>query len=126
MAKSPPSTGTSSIPSDRLARYEQLVASHPQVERKGATVPYTSCNGHMFSMLDKDGTLSLRLPPDELAAFLKTFKAKLSEQYGVVRKEYADVPEAVWRKPRELQRLFAVSYAYVSGLKPKPTTRRKK
>jgi hypothetical protein len=121
MAKS-----TTAIPADRLARYEQLVATNPKIERKGATVPYTSCNGHMFSLLDKDGTLSLRLPPSELAAFLKKFKAKLSEQYGVVRKEYADVPEAVWGKPRELQRLFAASYAYVRSLKPKATTRRTK
>ena len=117
---------STTIPADRLARYEKLVATHPKVERKGDTIPYTSCNGHMFSQLNRDGSLSLRLPPDELAAFLKKFKAKLSVAYGVVRKEYADVPEAVWGKPRELQRLFAASYAYVSGLKPKATTRAKK
>ena len=111
---------------EALALYEKLVATNPAVERKGDTIPYTSCNGHMFSQLNTDGSLSLRLPPDELAAFLKKFKTKLSEAYGIVRKEYADVPEAAWKKPRELQRLFATSYAYVSGLKPKPTTRRKK
>jgi hypothetical protein len=117
---------TTAIPADRLARYERLVAILPEVERKGATVPYTSCNGHMFSFLSQDGTLSLRLPPDELGAFLKTFKAQLSRQYGVVMKEYAVVPETLWRKPRQLHRLFAASYAYVTGLKPKATTRRGK
>ena len=37
-----------SVPSDKLALYEKLVATNPSVERKGAAVPYTSWNGHMF------------------------------------------------------------------------------
>jgi hypothetical protein len=52
-------------PSDKLALYEQLVATHPRVERKGATVPSTSLNGHMFSYLSKEGKLALRLPAGE-------------------------------------------------------------
>jgi hypothetical protein len=27
--------------------YEKLIATNPKVERKGATMPYTSVNGHM-------------------------------------------------------------------------------
>ncbi len=50
-------------PSLSLARYEQLLAANPQVERKGAKVPYTSRNGHMFSFLDAEGSMALRLPP---------------------------------------------------------------
>ena len=37
------------ISADKLALYEKLVATDPNVERKGATMPYTSLNGHMFS-----------------------------------------------------------------------------
>ena len=48
-----------------LAAYEQLVASVPGLERKGAAMPYTSVNGNMFSFLDKAGALSLRLPDHE-------------------------------------------------------------
>lgn len=36
-------------PSDKVEWYEKLVATNPSVERKGATHPYTSLNGHMFS-----------------------------------------------------------------------------
>jgi len=36
-----------------LALYEKLVATNPKVERKGATMPYTSLNGHMFSLLTR-------------------------------------------------------------------------
>ena len=68
-------------PPDRLELYELLVATLPGVERKGATVPYTSVNGHMFSYLSKTGKLALRLPTE---------------------------------------------LRYVSALKPKPTTRKKR
>ena len=50
----------------------------------------------------------------------------LSVQYGIVQKEYVEVPDALLGKTAELKKYFAVSYDYVSGLKPKPTTRKKK
>jgi hypothetical protein len=40
---------------DKLALYDKLVATNPAIGRKGATVPYTSLNGHMFSYLSKGG-----------------------------------------------------------------------
>ncbi|HLQ39117.1 MAG TPA: hypothetical protein VK348_15010 [Planctomycetota bacterium] len=113
------------IPADKLACYEKLVATVQQLERKGAAVPYTSCNGHMFSYLSTDGTLGLRLPAGEREAFLKQYKTRLCVNYGVVMKEYVAVPDALLRSTRLLQRYFAISLAYVRGLKPKPTTRKK-
>jgi hypothetical protein len=113
------------VPADKLELYEKLVATLPGVERKGATVPYTSRNGHMFSYLSKAGTLALRLPTDEREAFLKKYKTTLCKQYGVVQKEYVDVPDALLKKTAELKKYFAASFAYVSALKPKPTTRKK-
>src|SRR5687768_14140225 len=69
-------------PADKLALYEKLVATQPGVERKGASMPYTSVNGHMFSFLTKEGKLALRLPAEERDAFLKRYKARLCEQHG--------------------------------------------
>ena len=40
-----------SIPAEKIALYEKLVAALPGVERKGADNPYTSLNGNMFSLL---------------------------------------------------------------------------
>ena len=121
MAKS---TGT--VPSDKLELYEKLVATNPNVERKGATVPYTSLNGHMFSYLTKEGKLALRLPTVEREAFLKKYKAKLCDAYGKVQPEYVEVPDSLLSSTRELRKFFDSSYAYVSSLKPKPTTNKKK
>ena len=40
----------STAPADKLALYEKLIATHPQIERRGAANPYTSLNGHMFTL----------------------------------------------------------------------------
>ena len=112
-------------PIDKLALYEKLVATNPDVERKGAANPYTSLNGHMFSMLDKTGMLILRLPEAEREAFIKKYKSKNPVQYGAVMREYVEVPDALLKKTSELKKYFEVSYKYICSLKPKPTTKKK-
>jgi hypothetical protein len=114
------------LPLDKLELYEKLVATNPSIKRKGATVPYTSLNGHMFSYLSKEGKLALRLPPAEREVFLKKYKAKLCEAYGIVQAEYVEVPDSLLSSTRELKKFFDSSYEYVSSLKPKSTTRKKK
>ena len=115
---------TSTTPDDMLEAYERLVATNPHVERKGAAMPYTSLNGHMFSFLTKLGTLALRLPTDQRDAFLKKYKTKLCEQHGTVLEEYVEVPDTLLKKTRELKKYFDLSYAYVASLKPKPTKKK--
>jgi TfoX/Sxy family transcriptional regulator of competence genes len=112
---------TPSVPAAILELYENLVATNPRVERKGAAMPYTSVNGHMFSFLTKTGTLALRLPAEERDAFLKKYKTKLCEQHGTVLEEYVEVPESLLKKTQALKKYFDLSYACVAALKPKPT-----
>ena len=106
---------------ENLTLYEKLVATNPSVQRKGDTMPYTSLNGHMFSLLTKVGTLILRLGPEDREAFLKKYKTRLPEQYGVIMKEYVEVPDGLLKKTQELRKYFDLSYAYVNSLKPKAT-----
>lgn len=112
------------IAADILELYEKLVATNPRVERKGASMPYTSLNGHMFSFLTKTGTLAIRLPADDRDVFLRKYKTKLCEQHGSVLEEYVEVPPALLKRTQELKKYFDLSYAYVSSLKPKPTKKR--
>src|ERR1700693_6123888 len=112
------------IPSDKLALYEKLVKTNPNIERKGAANPYTSLNGHMFTYLNPSGSLALRLPEDERGKFLKKYKTTLFEAYGAVMKEYVTVPDSLLKNTRELQKYFALSYQYVASLKPKPTKKK--
>jgi len=120
MAKPPPLA-----PPDKVALYDELIATCPGVVRKGAKSAYTSLNGHMFSFMDETGDLALRLPKDEREAFLVTHKTRLSVQYNTVMKEYVVVPEAMLKNTRRLAPVFAMSHDYVASLKPKPTTKKK-
>lgn len=109
----------SKIPPDKLELYERLIATNPLIERKGDVHPYTSVNGHMFTYLDQTGTLGVRLPADEVEAFLKKYKAKLFESYGVVKKDHVTVPEALLKNTKELKKYLQISFEYTKTLKPK-------
>jgi len=119
MAKTDPKTYE-----QNLALFEKLVATNKKKKKKGATMPYTSLNGHMFSLLTRDGHLILRLAPSVREAFLKKYKTKVPELYGAVMKEYAEVPDALLKKTSELRKYFDLSYAYVATLKPKATRKK--
>ena len=110
---------------DKVALFDALVAKFPKVERKGATMPYTSVNGNMFSLLTPQGDLALRLPSPEREAFLKKHKTSLCKQYGVVMKEYVRVPAALLESTHKLAPYFELSHRYASALKAKATTRKK-
>jgi len=112
--------------SEALVLYEKVVDAMPDVERKGDTMPYTSLNGHMFSVLHKDGSVALRLPPADRDAFVKKYKTTLASQYGIVQPEYVILPDALLAKTNDLLRFFQISFAYVGSLKPKPTTKKRK
>ncbi len=108
-----------------LAWYEALVATNPEVIRKGKTMPYTSLNGHMFSMLTKEGQVALRLPAGDREAFVEKYQTTQPVQYGAVMKEYVLVPAGLLERTAELQVYFEMSYGYVGSLKPKPTKGKK-
>lgn len=108
-----------------LAQYEELVSRVPNLERKGKTMPYTSVNGHMFSFLDKEGAMGLRLSEQDRTEFIEAFNSRLMEQHGRTMKEYVVVPPALLNNTDELSIYFKRSFDYVSSLKPKPTKKRK-
>jgi hypothetical protein len=114
-----PSKKTSKIPPAKLELYEKLIATNPDIERKGGVHPYTSMRGHMFSYLDQTGTMGLRLPNAELEAFLEKYKTKLFESYGVVKKDWVTVPDSLLKNTKELKKYLQISYQYVQTLKPK-------
>ncbi len=113
------------IADDKIEAYDRLIATCPQIERKGANVPYTSVNGHMFTMLDDQCTLAIRLPKDAVDAFLKKYNSSLHVAYGITRKDYVAVPDELLQKTDELKPYLELSFEHFSKLKPKPTTKKK-
>jgi hypothetical protein len=70
--------------------YDKLIATYPKIERKGAAHPYTSLNGHMFTLLHQSNTLAIRLPErreEFLKKFLKKYETTLFEAYDAVMRE---------------------------------------
>ena len=115
----PKSKSKCSIPTETLALYEKLVAANPEAERKGATVPYTSANGTMFSFLTADGALALRLPPDQLEPFFQKYNTTHPVAYGKVMKDWAAVPDSLLANTKELSKYFDLSYRHAANKKSK-------
>jgi TfoX/Sxy family transcriptional regulator of competence genes len=113
----------SPTPADNVAFYDQLIATIPAIERKGAANPYTALNGNMFTLLHQS-RLAIRLPEDQRKAFLKKYKTTLFEAYGAVMAEYVAVPDGLLKNTKELQKYLAMSYEYAKTLKPKPTKKK--
>src|SRR5579863_8194662 len=116
-----PKKQSASTPNTAL--YDQLIASIPEIERKGDANPYTSLNGNMFTLLHQS-RLAIRLPEDKREEFLKKHKTTLFEAYGTIMQEYVAVPEGLLKNKKELKKYLDVSYEYAKTLKPKPTKKK--
>ena len=111
-------------PQDKIDLYDQLIATNPNIERKGVSMPYTSLNGHMFTYLSKTGSMGIRLAKEERVDFLRKYNTTLYESHGAIMKEYATVPEELLENTEELKEYLDLSYEYVKTLKPKPTKKK--
>ena len=109
------------VAADKVALYDKLIATRPEIERKGDANPYTAVNGNMFTILLGSERLGIRLPEEERAKFLKKYGTTLLEAYGAVMKEYVAVPDGLLGKTRELARYLDLSYEYAGTLKAKAT-----
>ena len=113
-----------SPPTDQETLYDELIATNPNIERKGDANPYTSLNGNMFTLLHQS-RLAIRLSDNEREKFLKKYNTGLFEAYGTVMKEYVAVPDTLLKNTKELKKYLDLSYEYAKTLKPKSTTKKK-
>ena len=107
-------------------RYDALIRTIPEIERKGAKLPYTSLNGNMFSILSKEGEVGIRLEKRDREAFLEKYETRLLHTYGAVMREYVTVPPSLLKKTKELSKYLQMSFEYAKTLKQKITTKHKK
>lgn len=115
----PTAKSSPAFPADSLAWYDKLIATIPEIERKGVSLPYTAVNGNMFSFFSPSGAVGLRLPAEAREAFLKKHKTTLMEQHGAVMAEYVTVPPSLLKKTSTLKPYLEASYAYAQSLKPR-------
>ena len=104
---------------ERLAIYDTLVAKCPRFERKGKTMPYTSANGHMFSLLNKDGELGFRYSKQVQEKYLKEFGTTKLKSHGATMKGYVLIPDNLLEDLGILAEYLNESFDYVMTLEPK-------
>ncbi|WP_299335493.1 hypothetical protein [uncultured Psychroserpens sp.] len=104
---------------DQLKFYDSIVEQCPDFERKGKKMIYTSANGYMFTLLNKDAEIGIRLSKDAQKEFKEKYNATEYRSYGAVMRDYVKVPEALYSNKQLLVDYFNESYAYVMTLKPK-------
>ena len=104
---------------ERLAIYDKLVDLCPRFERKGKTMPYTSANGYMFSLLNKDAELGIRLSKESGERFKDEHETTIFKSYGAVMKGYVLIPDAMLDDLEMLAPYLDEAYDYVMSLEPK-------
>ena len=104
---------------ETLKIYDDAVALCPRFERKGKTMPYTSANGYMFSLLNKVGELGIRFSEKVKAQYITQLKSSNFISHGAVMKGYVLIPEHICSDEAKLVSLLKESYEYVMTLKPK-------
>ncbi len=103
----------------RLVYFDQLVQQCPDFIRKGKTMPYTSSNGHMFSLLNKAGELGVRLSEEDGQAFRDKYQTGNFTSHGATMRDYVLIPDALYGNDRILVDLLKKGFEYVNSLPPK-------
>ena len=113
-------------PQEALEQYKAVVeASSGDAVVKGAKSAYTSRNGHMFSFLDGEGLMALRLSEELGDEFQSRYDSGPVVQYESVMRGYVSVPAELLANTNELTAWFDKAYDWIGTLPPKPTTKKK-
>ena len=104
---------------ENLKRYDKLVADYTDLERKGKTMPYTSANGHMFSLLNKDGEFGIRLSKEDGEKFIEEHNTTRFKSHGYFMRGYVLIPDKMFDDMESLSAYLIDGYNYAKSLKPK-------
>ena len=104
---------------EELKKYDELVAKCNRFERKGKTVPYTSANGHMFSLLNKAGEIGIRFSKEVQNKYIKEFDTTLYKSYNSIMHGYVLIPKSLLKDLDNVAIYLDESYDYVMSLPPK-------
>jgi len=104
---------------EKIKLYDKLVAKCSRFERKGKTMLYTSANGYMFSLINKDGELGIRFSKEVQEKYIQELRTDYFKSYGAIMKGYVLMPEKMWKNLDKLAEYLNESYDYVMSLEPK-------
>lgn len=104
---------------EKLKIYDNLVAKCSRFDRKGKTMPYTSANGYMFSLLNKEAELGIRFSKEVQEKYIQEIPTTLYKSHGATMRGYILIPDAMLKDLDALAKYLDESYDYVMSLEPK-------
>ncbi len=104
---------------EKLKIYDQLVNKCSRFERKGKSMPYTSANGYMFSLFNKNCEIGIRFSKEVQEKYIDEFDTTVYKSYGAVMKGYILIPDRMLKDLNTLSTYLDESYDYVMSLEPK-------
>ena len=99
--------------------YDELVAKCSRFKRKGKTVPYTSANGYMFSLLNKDGEIGIRFSKEDQEKYIQEFGSSIYKSHNAIMRGYVLIPKKMLKDLDNVAKYLDESYDYVMSLDPK-------
>lgn len=102
-----------------LSVYDEIVAQIPEFERKGKTMPYTSANGYMFSLVNKEGQFGIRLSKESQKKFIEEHNSGPFYSHGATMRDYVHVPNELLVQQDVMKNYLLESYQFVMSLPPK-------
>lgn len=103
---------------DLIELYEQAIAATNGIERKGKANPYTSANGHMFSQINKDDELGIRLPKAMQKELLDSHGAGPFRSYGATMRDYVCLTPDMLATEGLVTQLLEMGLQFVSAMPP--------
>lgn len=104
---------------EQLKIYDELVAKCPRFERKGKTMPYTSANGYMFSLFNKDNQIGIRFSKEVQKKYLSKYNTTLYKSYNAIMQGYILITKEMLKDLDNIAKLLNESYDNVMALQPK-------
>lgn len=104
---------------EKLKTYDELVSKCSRFERKGKTVPYTSANGHMFSILNKAGEIGIRFSKEVQKKYIENWETTIFKSHNSIMHGYVLIPENMLQDLDNVAKYLDESYDYVTSLEPK-------
>lgn len=103
----------------KLKIYDSLIGQCPRFERKGKSMIYTSANGHMFSILNKDAEVGIRFSEAVKNKYIAQFNSDVFKSYGATMRGYVLIPDAILDNVELMTALLNESFDYVMSLPSK-------
>lgn len=98
--------------------YEAAIAASDKAERKGKANPYTSTNGHMFSQINKDNEVGVRLPKPRQKELLAQYGAGPFKSYGATMRDYVCLTDEMLSTQGLLTQLLDEGFDFVAAMPP--------